>query len=94
MDDLVALTERRKSVSDTIANLVVVLDTENEAFFVNRCDPSVAAVLRACSKPKQFPIMREIQVVSQLQDPAATCGLVSGLVMLGLAALARGLFQR
>ena len=81
IDDPVALTERRRSVSDTIAKLALVLETEKEAI-INRCDPGVAAVLRAFSKPKQVALMREIQVVSQFQNPAVTCGLVLGMPML------------
>ena len=52
VDDPVALTERRRSVSDTIAKLALVLETENEAN-INRCDPGVVAVLRAFLKLKQ-----------------------------------------
>jgi hypothetical protein len=93
VDDPVAMTVRRTSVSETIAKLAVALDVENEAI-LNRCDANVAAVLRACSKPKHVALMREVQFVAQLQDAAAPCGLVLGLPMLGPAAPVRGLLQR
>ena len=41
---------------------------------------------------KHVALMRELQVVAQLQDAAAPCGLVLGLPMLGQATPVRGLF--
>ena len=38
--------------------------------------------------------MRELQLVAQLQDATAPCGLVLGLPMLGQAAPVRGLLRR
>ena len=93
VDDPMAMTVRRTSVSETIAKLAVALDVENEAI-LNRCDANVAAVLRAFSKPKHVALMREVQFVAQLQDAAAPCGLVLWLPILGPVAPARGLLQR
>ena len=53
-------------MSETIAKVAVALDVENEAI-LNRCDANVAAVLRAFSKPKHVALMREVQLVAQLQ---------------------------
>ena len=50
--------------------------------------------LRVFSEPKHIALMRELQLVAQLQDAAAPIGLVLGLPMLGQAAPVRGLMQR
>ena len=76
-----------------IERLASALDAENESI-LDRCDTHVAKVLRAFSKPKHIALMRELQLVAQLQDAAAPSGLVLGLPMLGQAAPVRGLMRR
>ena len=49
-----------------------------------------AGVLNA----EHIALVRELQLVAQLQDAAAPAGLVQGLPMLGQAAPARGLMRR
>ena len=66
----------------------------NNNCILDRCDPHAATVLRAFSEPKHIALMRELQVVAQLQDAAAPVGLVLGLPMLGQAAPIRGLMRR
>ena len=46
------------------------------------------------SRPKHVALMRELQLVAELQDASAPCGLVLVFPMLGQAAPVRGLLQR
>ena len=87
------MVERRARVCSAIEALATALDSENDAI-LNRCDPHVAVVLRAFSEPKHIALMRELQLVAQLQDAAAPPGLVLGLPMLGQAAPVRGVMRR
>ena len=87
------MVERWGRVCSDIERLASALDKENERI-IDRCHIHVAKVLRAFSQPKHIALMRELQLVAQLQDAAAPIGLVLGLPMLGQAAPVRGLMQR
>ena len=87
------MVESRDRVCSVIEFLARALDEENNCVY-GRCDTPVAKVLRAVSEPKHIALMREQQLVAQLQDAAAPIGLVLGLPMLEQAAPVRGLMQR
>ena len=93
LDDLVVSVQHRCRVDKAIQALAAAPDDENETI-IKYCAAPVAAVLRAFSSPNHVALMRELQLVAQLQVAAAPCGLVLGLPMLGHAASVRGFLRR
>ena len=70
LDDPLAMEERRSRVREAIEALAAALDDEYEASIYS-CAALVAGVLRAFSSPNNVALVRELQLVAQLQDAAA-----------------------